>query len=314
MKSKVKVALIGAGYTANEHLKAFKDIEETEIVGIFSRTRERAENLAKNYSVKGVYNSIEELWEKSEAQIVVITVNEPSMPKTIEKCLQFGWLIIAEKPPALSVDEAEYVLKIASEKNKEIYIALNRASYSVTRYVVNEIEKKEGKRVIIVQDQEDPERALNLGQPKEVTERWMYANSIHLFDYFRIFGRGEAIKVKTFGELNNKKPCFIESHIEFDSGDYGVYQAFWNEPAPWAVAVHLPDVRYEIRPLEEGKKQVRWGKSEEINVDEWDRKFKPGFRRQAAEMVKIATGERGEVPTLEDAIKTMKLIREVYKI
>jgi predicted dehydrogenase len=314
MESRVKVAIIGAGYTANEHLKAFTDIKDVELSGIFSRTRERAENLAKNYSVKGVYDSIEELWEKSEAQIVVITVNEPSMPQTIKDCLKYGWHLIAEKPPALSVEEAEELLKITEKKNKKVHIALNRASYSVTRYVVGEIEKKEGNRVIIVQDQEDPERALNLGQPKEVTERWMYANSIHLFDYFRIFGRGEAKKVQTSGELDGNKPCFIESHIEFDSGDYGVYQAFWNEPAPWAVTVHLPDARYELRPLEEGKRQIRWGKPEEMDVDEWDKKFKPGFRRQAEEMVKIAMGESGEVPTLEDAIKTMKLIKEVYKI
>ncbi len=55
---KIKVALIGAGYTANEHLKAFRDIEEVEITGIFSRTREKAESLATKYNILNVCDTL----------------------------------------------------------------------------------------------------------------------------------------------------------------------------------------------------------------------------------------------------------------
>ncbi|MCX7829827.1 MAG: Gfo/Idh/MocA family oxidoreductase [Acidobacteria bacterium] len=313
MSVKIKVAVIGAGYTANEHLKAFKDMEEVELIGIFSRTKDKAEKLSETYGIKNVCNSIEELWEKTNADLVVITVNELSMPFVIEKSLDFNWEMLVEKPPSIYVEEAERLNALAEKKNKKIKVALNRASYSVTQFVINEIENKEGKRIIIAQDQEDPERALSAGQPKEVVERWMYANSIHIIDYFRIFARGKFAKVATFGDIDYKKPCFLEAHIEFDSGDYGVYQAFWNEPAPWAITVHLPDVRYELRPLEEGKKQVRWQRPEAIPVDEWDLKFKPGFRKQAEEMIKYVKKEKSLIPSFDDAIKTMKLIKEIYK-
>lgn len=313
MTKKVKVSIIGAGYTANEHLKAFKDIEDVELCGIFSRTREKAEKLSEIYEIKNVCNSIEELWEKTEANILIVTVNEPSMPSVIEESVNYNWELLVEKPPALYVEQAERLKEIAEKKNKTIKVALNRASYSVTKFVINEIEKKDGRRVVIAQDQEDPERATSLGRDKEVVDRWMYANSIHIIDYFRIFARGEFVKVTTYGELFLQKPSFIEAHIEFSSGDLGVYQAFWNEPAPWAITVHLPDIRYELRPLEEGKKQIRWQKPEPIPVNEWDKKFKPGFRVQAEEMAKIVRDGNGNVPTLDDAVKTMKLIREIYK-
>ena len=42
----VKVAYVGAGYMAKEHIKAFADMPEVALAGIYSRTRERAEGLA----------------------------------------------------------------------------------------------------------------------------------------------------------------------------------------------------------------------------------------------------------------------------
>ena len=40
-----KIAIIGAGYMAEEHIRAFSDIEDVVVAGIFSRTRSKAEPL-----------------------------------------------------------------------------------------------------------------------------------------------------------------------------------------------------------------------------------------------------------------------------
>lgn len=312
--SSIGVALIGAGYTAKEHARAFRDIGNVELKGVFSRTRVRAEALAEDHGIALIAGSLEELWDRTRAEVVVVTVNEPGMAETIEACCVHDWKVLAEKPPALSVEEAENLEGLARSKKRDVRIALNRASYSVTRKVSEEIEPISGRRVVIVQDQQDPERALSLGRPNEVVDRWMYANSIHLMDYFRIFCRGSAARVETTGGVAGDKPAVIMARMEFESGDIGIYQAFWNEPAPWACSVHLPDVRYELRPLEEGKRQHRLKPAEDLPVHEWDRAFKPGYRRQAEEMTKLAATGAGEVPTLSDAIKTMKLIKSVYGV
>ena len=44
----LKVAIIGAGYMAKEHIKAFQDIKNVQIIGIYSRTYLNAQNLALN--------------------------------------------------------------------------------------------------------------------------------------------------------------------------------------------------------------------------------------------------------------------------
>ena len=45
----LKVAFVGAGYMATEHMRAFASLPDVEIAGIYSRTRERAEKLAALY-------------------------------------------------------------------------------------------------------------------------------------------------------------------------------------------------------------------------------------------------------------------------
>ena len=46
-----KVAFIGAGYMAEEHLKAFSAQPEFEITGIYSRSILKAEKLAEKYTL-----------------------------------------------------------------------------------------------------------------------------------------------------------------------------------------------------------------------------------------------------------------------
>ena len=63
-KTNCQVAIIGAGYMAREHIRAFADVPEVTIAGIHSRTRERAEALAGEYSIGVVCDSVAELYDK----------------------------------------------------------------------------------------------------------------------------------------------------------------------------------------------------------------------------------------------------------
>ena len=76
------------------------------------------------------------------------------------------------------------------------------------------------------------------------------ANSIHLIDYFRIFGRGKITNVKTKNIKISKNQKIVNSEIKFSSGDIGIYKCFWNLNAPWAVSILYKDQRYELKPLE----------------------------------------------------------------
>jgi predicted dehydrogenase len=311
-----KVAFVGAGNMAAAHIKAFRDIPGVELSGIFSRTPSRAESLAKDLGVGLVCTSIPELYEKTKANLVIISVPELSVRAVAQECFAYPWACLIEKPAGYNVANAEAIAASARSAGSRAFVALNRRHYSSTRAVLQDLASNIGPRFIHVQDQEDMIGALKGGQPKLVVENWMYANSIHLIDYFSILGRGKVTEVEPFVRWNPDEPGFVAAKILFESGDIGLYQAVWNAPSPWAVAVTTHTKRWEMRPLEQAAFQL-YGqrKLELIASHEWDQEFKPGLRCQAELAVRAAMGAATpELPTLEEALVSMRLAQAIYQV
>ena len=309
-----RLAVIGAGYMADEHIKAFSDIPEVSIVGIYSRTQERSDNLAKNYGIAKVYDSIRSLYEGTQADLVVIAVPELSVNTVCKEAFKYPWQALIEKPVGYNLQDAEDIAAAADKAGRKAYVALNRRHYSSTRAVLTEIEDLAGQRLVQVLDQENPVAALEAGQPQLVVDNWMYANSIHIIDYLCVFCRGEVTSVDHVIKWNPQEPRFVMTKVNYSSGDIGVYQAIWNGPGPWAVTVSTQAKRWEMRPLEQAASQIyKSRKSEPLPVHEWDTKFKPGLRKQAEETIKALRGEKHTLPTLADGIKTMQLVSKIYQ-
>jgi len=308
------MTIVGAGYMADEHIKAFSDIPEVSIVGIYSRTQERSDNLAKKYGIAKVYDSIRSLYEGTQADLVVIAVPELSVNTVCKEAFKYPWQALIEKPVGYNLQDAEDIAAAADKAGRKAYVALNRRHYSSTRAVLTEIEDLAGQRLVQVLDQENPLVALEGGQPQLVVDNWMYANSIHIVDYLCVFCRGEVTSVDHVIKWDPQEPRFVMTKVNYSSGDIGVYQAIWNGPGPWAVTVSTQAKRWEMRPLEQAASQIyKSRKSEPLPVHEWDTKFKPGLRKQAEETIKALRGEKHTLPTLADGIKTMQLVSKIYQ-
>lgn len=308
-----KVAFVGAGYMSSEHSKAFQDIPGVELSGIFSRTRARAEKLAEEFGVQDVCSSIADLYEKTKAQLVVISVPELSVREVCLEAFKYPWVCLIEKPAGYDLADAECILERATLLKRQAFVALNRRHHSSTRVILEDIAKLAGPRLIHVYDQEDQIAARKAGQPELVVQNWMYANSIHVVDYLSILGRGEIVSVDPIIRWMPENPCFVMAKITYDSGDVAIYEAVWNGPGPWSVTVTTQEKRWEMRPLEQASFQVYGSrKLEPVAIHEWDTKFKPGLRVQAAEAVKAVMGQPHTLPSLEDSMKSMRLVQAIY--
>ena len=174
--------MVGAGYMSREHIRVFQDVPGIEITGINSRTQSRAEELAREFHLPNVCSSITELFEKTAADLVVVSVPELSVNEVCRACFEYPWTALIEKPAGYNVADAEAIELVARAKHRRAYVALNRRHYGSTRAVVADLATQPGPRLIKVQDQESALAALQAGQPKLVVENWMYANSIHVID------------------------------------------------------------------------------------------------------------------------------------
>lgn len=312
-KEKIKIAIIGAGNMAQEHIRAFADIEDVVLAGIFSRTRSKAEDVAKTFSIEKVCDSIAALYRDTQANLVIIAVPELEVRKVCNEAFTHPWVCLIEKPAGYDLADAEAIANVAKEKNCTAYVALNRRHYSSTRTVTQALEGVAGQRLIHVYDQENPIVALEGGQPPEVVKNWMYANSIHVIDYLRIYGRGDITSVEPIIRWTPDAPRFVMAKVSFSSGDIGIYEATWNGPGPWAVTITTQEKRWEMRPLEQASVQpYRIRKQEPLPVHHWDTEFKPGVRLQAEEAIKAVRQQPTKLPTLDEAMETMKLVSEIY--
>jgi predicted dehydrogenase len=309
-----RVAIVGAGLMAREHLRAFADVPGVVFAGIHSRTRERAEQLASEFGIQHVCDSVDELHQRTGADLVVVTVIELSMKAVSQACFARPWTVLLEKPAGYHLDDAEEIAAAAKACGSRVFVALNRRQYSSTQAALGDLAARPERRYIRVQDQQDQAGALASGQPKAVVDNYMFANSVHTIDYLRTFGRGAVTHVHPVFRWNPEEPGIVVAEIRFDSGDAGIYEGIWNGPGPWAVTIATPERRWEMRPLERATFQNRGERVlHPVEVHAWDKAFKPGLRRQAELAVDAARGMPADgLPAIDDALETMRLVGRIF--
>ena len=311
---KLKLCVIGAGNMAMEHIKVFKVCKEIEVAGIYSRTVYKAQDLANNFNIPIVAKSIKELNDCTKADIVIIAVSELACKEVCLEAVKYNWKLLIEKPAGHNLDEAIYIKKLCADYGVDAYVGFNRRFYSSTMALQRSLKAVNGKRVVTVLDQEDAELAKLSGRPQEVVDNWMYANSIHLIDYFHQFCRGNHIQTNILSKWDPKKRNPVIAELKFSSGDIGIYHGVWDAPGPWSVTVSTSDLRGELRPLELLSLQFKGSrKVSKVKIDEIDEEYKAGLMRQSRALIATCYGDKSELVTVKEATKSMQLVESIYK-
>jgi predicted dehydrogenase len=112
------IGVVGAGFIVRDcHLVAYNEVN-FPVVGIMSRTRATAEEVARARGVPTVFDSVEALLDEPDVQVLDIAVPPAEQPGIIRRALEHPRKvrgILAQKPLALSLDEArDLVLRCES--------------------------------------------------------------------------------------------------------------------------------------------------------------------------------------------------------
>ena len=309
-----KVAIIGSGYMAEQHIKALLDIPDCIVVGIVSRNSETASSLADRYSIPLIASSIKSLYQETGADGVIVAVNEPEAVDVVSQCIDFDWKIMSEKPLGLFLSSTISLREKAGDRSQDIFVAMNRRHYQSTKTAKELIKNDQDQRIVTIMDQENITGAIKSGQPKEVVERWMVANSIHLIDYFSMFCRGKVEKSIPSLPWSPKAPFIFQTNLFFESGDIGCYTAMWDAPGPWSVRITTKKQMFEMQPLEQLHHQIFPEKTKhKIELKDFDLIHKPGLYIQCQEFVAALFSKPHNLPSLSDYIKTHALVELMYQ-
>lgn len=309
----LKVAMVGAGNMIEAHIRAFQSQDNVKVIGITNRTREKAERLAKEYNIAVVADDIATLMNSIKPDLVVMAVYEPAILKTAIEIFAHNCAVLMEKPLGLNLTEAEEITALAEKRAQPVFVGLNRRAMDSTHIALEDLNSRDEPRFIHIQDQQSLATARAIGHVEMVVENWMYANSVHLVDYVNTFGRGQISDVKVLQPWTPKIPGTVLAHITFSSGDTAIYEALWNGPGPWSCTVSTQSKRWEMRPLESASYQSSGTRAlVDLNLSEVNSTQKPGFLRQAYQVCCALRGEGSNAVTASEALKSVKLVKEIY--
>lgn len=312
----VSIAIVGAGSMGREHAKAFAAVPGVRVAGLTSRTRSKAEALAAELGIPLIADSIDELRQRTNADLLIIAVPELAANPVAMQAFTHPWAVLMEKPAGYDLADAEKIAAAARGRKTPVMVGLNRRFYSSARTINADLATRPGeKRFIHVQDQQSYAEARRYNHPPQVVEKFMYANSIHLIDLIPFFARGAVTRVEPITPWRGEATDVMLAYVEFDSGDTALYEGLWKGPGPWAANISTAGKRWTMQPLEDAIYQNAGERSRHtIERSDEDKQFKPGFLLQARAAVAAVRGEPSLIPSIEDSLQTMRLINRMFGV
>lgn len=113
----IKWGIIGAGRIASTFATALNAMDNVELTAIASRNMKKAEEFARQFSIKKAYGSYEALAKDPEIDVVYIATPHTEHKDNSALCIRNRKAVLCEKPFTINSKEAEYLISLAKEKN-----------------------------------------------------------------------------------------------------------------------------------------------------------------------------------------------------
>ncbi len=115
--------IYGAGGFARFVARALSTGPDVRLLGVASRTRARADELARAESISRIYSSFEHLLEDKEVDIVILATPPGQHGPQALAALEAGRHVFVEKPLATSLDQARRIL--AESAARKLIVAVD---------------------------------------------------------------------------------------------------------------------------------------------------------------------------------------------
>lgn len=136
--NKVNIGVIGTGHLGRFHTKILNSLERVQFVGVYDIDTIRGTEVAKEFGTK-YFNNLDELLKETDA-VSVATVTSVHH-QVAKKCLEKDINVFIEKPITATIEEAEELVKIASERELKLQVGhierFNPALLAVEKYISN---------------------------------------------------------------------------------------------------------------------------------------------------------------------------------
>ncbi len=244
---RLKVLVVGCGNMGKSHARAYHKIPEFEIVGLISRRPESREALSGELGGYPCYSSLDEALSDTNPDVVSINTYPDTHAEYVKKCLSAGAHVFVEKPLANTVEEAQSLVDLATEKNLKMVIGYILRVHPAWEQFIN-IAQSLGKPLVM---------RMNLNQQSsgstwETHKQLMQSMSpivdcgVHYVDVMCLMTGARPVRVGAIGakltdEIAEDMYNYGQLQVVFDDGSVGWYEAGWG-PMMSETAFFVKDV------------------------------------------------------------------------
>lgn len=218
----IRVGLVGIGAMGNVHFKAYKNVEEAEVVAVADPRMDMAKEKVADESIK-IYATMEEMMENEELDMIDICTPSYMHAEMSIKALGMGYHVLCEKPMSISSKDTQAMIDAAEKSGKKFMIAHVVRFMQPYEYLKSVIDSGELGKVVHI----DMRRGSTI--PGNSWENWMQDIkksggtpidlSIHDIDFVQyVFGQPDKVW-GTYRQLNNKSDCVVSN---FTYGDFDI--------------------------------------------------------------------------------------------
>ncbi len=116
----LRIAIIGCGKIADQHMLAFWRIPDCAVVALCDRELLMARQLGERFGVTACFSDSQEMLRASKPDVVHITTPPQGHFPLAKQCLESGSHVYLEKPFTVTGKEAEELIQLAESRNLKI--------------------------------------------------------------------------------------------------------------------------------------------------------------------------------------------------
>ena len=121
----LKIAIIGCGKVADQHVEAIHRIPGCEIVALCDREALMAKQLGQRFGIAKCFSDLKQMLETVSPDIVHITTPPTSHFSLAKQCLESGSHVYLEKPFTVTASETESLIELAQQRGLNITVGHN---------------------------------------------------------------------------------------------------------------------------------------------------------------------------------------------
>ncbi len=233
MPETIRVVVIGVGQMGSAHARAYHQIPGFELAGLVDTNVERCAQLSGELGGINRFSSLPDALTAVKPQAVAVCTYPDTHKQFILQSLQANAHVFTEKPLAVTVKDAQRILKTAKQTRKKVVVGyILRHNPSWIRFI--ELARKLGKPLVMRMNLNQQ----STGQAWQIHKNLMRSMSpivdcgVHYVDVMCQMTRSAPVQVQAIGarlstEIQTNMYNYGNLQVRFADGSIGWYEAGW---------------------------------------------------------------------------------------